>query len=43
MAYPLGYNGAVIEIVQTDIFRRWLDRLRDRRAQARIAAKIVAM
>ncbi len=43
MSYPLGYTGAVIEIVQTDLFRRWLDRLRDRRAQARIAARIIAM
>lgn len=43
MSYPLGYNSSVIEIVQTDLFRRWLDRLRDRRAQARIAARIIAM
>lgn len=43
MSYPLGYNGVVIEVVQTELFRRWLDRLRDRRAQARIAARIVAM
>ncbi len=43
MSYPLRYTRAVIEIVQTDLFRRWLDRLRDRRAQARIAARIIAM
>jgi len=33
----------VIEVIQTDLFRRWLDQLRERRAQARIAARIVAM
>lgn len=33
----------MIEVFQTELFRRWLDRLRDRRAQARIAARIVAI
>jgi putative addiction module killer protein len=33
----------VVKVFQTELFRRWLGRLRDRRAQARIAARIVAM
>jgi putative component of toxin-antitoxin plasmid stabilization module len=33
----------VIEVVQTELFRRWLERLRDRRAQVRIAARIIAI
>lgn len=33
----------MIEVVQTELFRRWLERLRDRRAQVRIAARIIAI
>jgi len=33
----------VTEVLQTARFRRWLERLRDRRARARIAARIVAV
>lgn len=42
-SYPSGYNTKVIEVVQTELFRRWLERLRDRRARLRIAARIVAV
>ncbi|MBR0755912.1 type II toxin-antitoxin system RelE/ParE family toxin [Bradyrhizobium jicamae] len=30
----------MIEVIQTDMFRTWLARLRDRRAAARIASRI---
>ena len=33
----------MIEVIQTELFRRWLERLRDRRARVRIAARIVAV
>lgn len=42
-SYPSGYNASVIEVIQTELFRRWLERLRDRRARLRIAARIVAV
>jgi putative addiction module killer protein len=38
--YPMGYNRVMIEVRQTEMFRTWLAALRDRRAQARIAARI---
>jgi putative addiction module killer protein len=38
--YPLGYIHAVIEIRKTSIFDRWLRRLRDRKAVARIQSRI---
>lgn len=38
--YPLGYNSSVIEIRQTEAYARWFDSLRDRRARARIDARI---
>ena len=41
--YPYGYNSPVIEVLQTEHFRRWIERLRDRRARARILARIVAV
>jgi putative addiction module killer protein len=37
---PIVYRKGVIEVVQTDEFRVWLAELRDRRAAARIAARI---
>jgi putative addiction module killer protein len=33
----------VIEVLQTEHFRRWVDRLRDRSVRARILARIVAV
>ena len=42
-SYPSGYNASVLEVIQTELFRRWLERLRDRRARLRIAARIVAV
>ena len=41
--YPHGYNLSVIEVIQTEHFRKWIDRLRDRGARARILARIVAV
>jgi len=41
--YPHGYNWLVIEVLQTEHFRRWIDRLRDRGARARILARIIAV
>ena len=41
--YPVGYTLGVLEVLQTTSFRSWLDKLRDRRAQARIAARILAL
>lgn len=39
--YPLGYTSlVVIELRKTDVFARWLDRLRDIRARARGQARI---
>jgi len=38
--YLLGYTSAVIEIRQTDEYARWFEKLRDRRARARILARI---
>ena len=34
------YNGAVIEIRQTEVYARWFRRLRDREARARIDIRI---
>lgn len=36
----MGYNVRVIEIRQTEVYARWFDSLRDRRARARIDARI---
>jgi len=39
--YPLGYTPLVVtELRRTDVFARWLDRLRDIRARARVQARI---
>ena len=41
--YPHGYTLPVIEVLQTEHFRKWIDRLRDRGARARILARIIAV
>ena len=38
--YLLGYTCFVIEVRQTDEFARWFEKLRDRRARARILVRI---
>jgi len=36
----MDYNSGVIEIIQSETFKRWLSNLRDRQAIARINARI---
>lgn len=43
MLYPIGYPLTALDVVQTANLRSWLDKRRDRRAQARIAARILAL
>jgi putative addiction module killer protein len=38
--YPIGYDRRVYRICRTDVFDKWLNRLRDRRAKARIIARL---
>lgn len=38
--YPAGYSALMYQIQQTDIFSKWLSRLKDRKATARILARI---
>lgn len=38
--YLVGYNTAVIEVRQTEVYERWFRRLRDRQAQARISVRV---
>lgn len=38
--YLSGYSRAVIEVRQTDVYAQWFRRLQDRRARARINARI---
>lgn len=38
--YPLRYNINVIDVRQTEIYSKWFDALRDRRARARIDIRI---
>lgn len=38
--YPFGYIAIVYSVLKTDEFDRWLRKLRDERAKARIAARI---
>lgn len=38
--YPLGYSSTVYSVLKTDEFDRWLGKLRDQKAKARIAARI---
>lgn len=35
--------GPVIRVLQTEVFTKWLSRLRDDRAKARIAARLLAL
>lgn len=39
-AYPFGYICAMFTVRQTEEFVAWLDGLKDRRAQVRIAARL---
>lgn len=41
--YPDGYNFIVHQITQTDLFSKWLSKLKDRRAVARVLVKIEAL
>lgn len=41
--YPHGYTLPVIEVLQTEHFRRWIGRMRDPGARARILARIIAV
>lgn len=36
----MGYNRAMVEIRQTEVYARWFDRLRDRQARVRIDSRI---
>jgi putative addiction module killer protein len=38
--YPLGYNKAMLEIRQTEVYASWFAKLRDRQARARIDVRI---
>jgi putative addiction module killer protein len=37
---PVPYKGHMVEVVQTDIFKKWFDGLRDRQAQQHILVRI---
>jgi putative addiction module killer protein len=37
--YPMGYY-AMIEVRQTEVYRKWFDKLRDRKARSRILARV---
>ena len=39
-SYPLGYNPDMFKVLQTEEFVAWLDTLKDKRAQIRIAARL---
>jgi putative addiction module killer protein len=38
--YPLGYNGIMVEVRQTQAYASWFATLRDRQARARIDLRI---
>ena len=38
--YPLDYNGAMIEVRQTEVYARWFRWVRDRQARVRIDSRI---
>jgi putative addiction module killer protein len=40
--YPKGYKGLVYHLRQTETFAKWLGRLRDAKAKARILARLEA-
>lgn len=41
--YPIGYTSSMYQLRQTDTFAKWLRRLRDKRARARILARLDAV
>jgi putative addiction module killer protein len=41
--YPVGYDYGVLRVLQTEVFTKWLDRLRDHRAKARITSRLIAL
>lgn len=41
--YPVGYTSSMYQLRQTDTFAKWLRRLRDKRARARILARLDAV
>ena len=38
--YPIKYTKAMIEILQTEYYRKWFDKLKDRNARARIDIRL---
>jgi len=38
--YPMGYNANVITIRQSDVYRNWFSKLKDKRAQSRVDIRI---
>ena len=40
MVYRIGYGGPAYSIQSTEVFEVWFERLKDRRARARIQARI---
>lgn len=43
MSQGLSYNSKMINIIQSDVFKHWLENLKDRNARVRIQARIDRM
>lgn len=41
--YTVVYTSAMVELIQSDVFAKWLKELRDRQAKARIEARILRL
>ena len=41
--YPIGYTFQMYQVQQTDIFSRWLSRLKDRRSIAKILVRVESL
>ena len=41
--YLLGYNSSMYQVLQTDIFAKWLSRLKDRKATAKLLVRIESL